>query len=286
MAGPLTKRRRSSLRLAALGLLLPFVCASCGDLSAVAKFAASAKAASTGFSDIAKDFAGSSTRRAVYVSDEEKPVVMKQTQTYKAEQPEMLAAQKVLVDYVAALAAISTDSNTSRDNSIQATQGGLQQIGLTANQATAGLGVATKAVNALTAGYRSNKVAKVIHDCNPELQDYLKGLEQIVGTDYPTVLNNERISAQGYYGHLLHEHGEKEPLAAVLIRLRMQQDLDGIAKREQAAAAYVKILTDIGEGHQKLADEGERIGPKQLGTIVQPYLDDISAQSAKVAKAY
>jgi hypothetical protein len=280
------KTRFSSLRLAALGLILTSLCTSCADLSAVAKFAASAKGASTGFSDIANDFAGSATRRLLYVRDKEKPDVLSKAQTYKAQEPDMLAAQKVLVDYIAALAAISTDSTTSRDASIQATQAGLEKIGMTASQATAGVGLATKVVDALTAGYRSNKAGKMIHDCNPLLHDYLQGLEQIAGTDYPLVLSTEKTSVEGYYGDLQRKYGEKEPLAVVTIRLQMQQDLDGIAKKQQAATAYVKILTDIGEGHQKLYDEGQHMSKKQLGTIVEPYVEDIATQSLKVAKAF
>lgn len=270
--------------LFALGLIA--LCTSCTDLSAVAKFATSAKSASTGFSDIANDFAGSATRRSLYVSAEEKPAVQQQAATYKELQPEMLAAQKPLVDYIAALAAISTDSTTSRDASIQATQGGLEKIGMSTKQASAGVGLAAKVADAISAGYRSNKAGKVIHECNPLLQDYLKGLEQIVGTDYPKVLNAEQTSAEGYYQDLLREFGKKEPLAAVLIRLQQQQDLVAIAKKQQAAEAYVKILTDIGEGHQKLYDAGEHMSKKQLGTIVEPYVEDIAKQSVAVAKAY
>ena len=88
------------VRLAALGLFMASACTSCADLSAVAKFAASAKGASTGFSDIADDFAGSATRRSVYITDNanEKAKAVQAAENYKAEQPDMLAAQKVLVD--------------------------------------------------------------------------------------------------------------------------------------------------------------------------------------------
>jgi hypothetical protein len=48
----------------------------------------------------------------------------------------------------------------------------------------------------------------------------------------------------------------------------------------------VKILTDIGEGHQKLYDAGEHMSKKQLGAIVEPYVEDIAKQSVAVAKAY
>jgi hypothetical protein len=48
----------------------------------------------------------------------------------------------------------------------------------------------------------------------------------------------------------------------------------------------VKILTDIGEGHQKLYDAGEHMGKKELATIIEPYVQDIATQSAKVAKAF
>jgi hypothetical protein len=276
------------VRLAALGLFMASACTSCADLSAVAKFSASAKGASTGFSDIADDFAGSATRRSVYITDNanEKAKAVQAAENYKAEQPDMLAAPKVLVDYIAALAAISTDSTTSRDASVGATQAGLVKIGMSATQATAGVGLATKAVDALTAGYRSNKAGKVIHDANPLLQDYLKGLEEIAGVDYPLALGLEETAARHYYDGLLHDYGDKEPLAAVMIRLQMQQDLAGIEKKRQAAAAYNKILTDIGEGHQKLYDAGENMSKKAIGGIVEPYVEDIATQSAKVAKAF
>jgi hypothetical protein len=256
------------VRLAALGLFMGSACTSCADLSAVAKFAA--------------------TRRSVYITDNanEKAKAVQAAENYKAEQPDMLAAQKVLVDYIAALAAISTDSTISRDSSVAATQAGLVKIGMSATQATAGVGLATKTVDALTARYRSNKAGKVIHDANPLLQDYLKGLEEIAGVDYPLVLGLEETAARHYYDGLLHDYGDKEPLAAVMIRLQMQQDLAGIEKKRQAAAAYNKILTDIGEGHQKLYDAGENMSKKALGGIVEPYVEDIATQSAKVAKAF
>jgi hypothetical protein len=253
----------------------------------VAKFAASAKSASTGFSGIASDFAGSAKRRAAYVSEEERPKVLNAAKAYKAQEADMLAAQKILVAYVAALAAISTDSATSRDTSITSiTNGSLVEAGVTASEATAGAGLAKSVTDALSAGYRSNKAGKVIHDCNPQLQEYLKGLEHIVGTDYAGVLNSEQISAEGYYNDLLRKYGEKEPLAAVEIIRQKQQDLDAIAKKQTAAAAYVKVLTDIGEGHQKLYDAGQNMGTKHMLTILQPYMEDIAVQSANVAAAY
>jgi len=276
----------SFLQLAALALLLPVMCTGCADLSAVAKFAASAKVASSGFGDIAKDFAGSAKRRSLYVREKEKPKALEQAETYKALEPDMMAAQKLLVDYIAALGAISSDSTKSRDASVGATEPGLERIGMKPGQASAGVGLAAKLVDAATARYRSNKAGSTIHDANPLLQDYLKGLEQIAGTDYPAVLEDERISAEGYYDGLLHEYGEKEPLAAVAIRIDRQHDLEAIADKKKAARAYTKILTDIGEAHQKLYDQGKHMSAKQMGTIVEPYLADIAIESVKVAKAY
>ena len=267
-------------------MTLALCCASCADLSAVAKFASTAETGSAGFSDIAADFAASATRRAGYVREDEKPDVLKQADKYKSLQPQMLAAQKVLTDYIAALAAISTDSAKARDASIGATQDDLTKLGISKSQAEAGIGLATKVTDALTAAYRSNKTGNVIHDCNPLLQEYLKGLEQIAGTDYPLVIENERSSAEGYYGDLLHSYGEKEPLAAVTIRLQEQSDFKAIEARKKAAAAYMKILTDIGEGHQKLDDAGEHPDVKKLAIMVEPYVKDIASQTVQVVKAY
>jgi hypothetical protein len=303
--------RFRALRFAILGLLVSAFCTSCADLTEVARFAASAKAASTGYSAIIDDFAASATRRALYVSDEEKPNVLKSAQVYRDEQAQMLAAQKPLVDYINALAAISTDSTaaagkskssasdsasakstaakkspSSSDASTDPTASDLEKLGMKPAEATAAVGLANKLVAALTAGYRSDKAGKAIHDSNQDLQDYLQGLEHIVGTDYPLVLNNERIGATKYYENLLAQYGDKEPLAAITTRAQMRQALDGIDKREQAAQAYVKILTDIGQGHQKLYDAGEKISTAQLFSIVEPYISDIYTQSMKVAKAF
>jgi len=309
-ASPLLRSR--SLQLAFLGLTLSTFCISCADLTEVAKFAASAKGASAGYAAIVDDFAASAKRRSLYVSDEEKPNVLKSAQVYKDEQAKMLAAQKPLVDYITALAAISTDSasaaakskssagggasakaaaadkssSSGDDDSADPTASDLEKLGMKPAEATAAVGLAGKVAAALTAGYRSNKAGKAIHDSNQDLQDYLQGLEHIVGTDYPLVLNNERIEATKYYHNLLIQYGDKEPLAAITTRAQMQQALDSIDKREQAAKAYVKILTDIGQGHQKLYDAGEKMTSLQLVQIVEPYVSDIYTQSMKVAKAF
>jgi hypothetical protein len=274
--------------LAMTGLVLSCLSTACADLTEVAKFAASAKSASTGYSDIVDDFAASATRRSLYVRDKEKPEVLAQAQSYKDEQPAMLAALKPLTGYFAALAAISTDSKTDKDKDDPTSpiEGNLEKVGMSSGQATAAVGLAAKVSNALAAGYRSDKAGKAIHDCNPELQTYLAGLEHIVGTDYPLVLATERTSVQGYYADLAAKYGDKEPLAALILQGQEQEVLDGIDKREKAAAAYVKILTDIGTAHQKLFDAGEKITTAQLVSIVEPQVSDIVVQSVAVAKAF
>jgi hypothetical protein len=281
----IAKASFTMLRVAALVVLVS-VATSCADLSEVGRFASSTKTALNGFSEIGNDFSGSATRRSFYVRDEEKPIVLMQAQSYKAEQPEMLAAQKVVTDYIAALAAIATDSAKSREKSIGVTKDGLQKIGMTKEEAEAGVGLATKVVDLLTVAYRSNKAGKAIHDCNPLLQEYLKGLDQIAVVDYSVLLSAERTSAEGYYQALLRRHEAQEPLAAVTFRRQMQQDFDAIEKKQQAALAFRKVLAGVGEGHQKLFDAGEHVSAKQLAAILKPYAQEIAEQGTKVAKAF
>ena len=309
--------RFSAPALALAGLALSLSATSCADLTEVAKFAACAKSASTGYADIVTDFAGSAARRADDLRDTQKPDAEADVQKYKALQPAMLAAQKPLVDYITALAAIATDtpaaagkgsssssSTAGKDSTATAdaasstsdsagadaagdpTEANLEKLGMSSTQATAALGLASKIAAALSAGYRSNKAGKAIHDCNPELQDYLKGLEQIVGTDYPQLLDTEKISVEGHYSDLLGQYGKTEPLAAMTTSIQEKQDLAAIEKRRRAATAYLKILTDIGQGHQKLFDAGDKVTAIQLAAIVEPYVADIEKQSVAVQKAF
>ena len=299
-----------ALLLSSLSLAL--LLTACADLTEVAKFAASAKAASTGYSDIVNDFSGSEKRRLLYARDADKPKIQADIDARDSETPDMLSAQKPLVDYIAALAAISTDTpaSASAGSSASGVKGAsgpasagaakpsasvsaatpssasMQKAGMTSAQATAGMTLTSSIAKAVTAGYRSDKTGKAIHDCNQDLQDYLKGLEQIVGTDYPLTLENETLQVNQYYSDKTAEYQDKEPLAVLLLQIQKKQDLDAIAKRKQAAAAYTKILTDIGDGHQKLYDAGEKISASQLISIVEPFVSDIATQSIKVAQAF
>ena len=294
------------MALALVGLVLSLSATACADLTEVAKFAACANSASSGYADIVKDFAGSAARRADYLRDKQKPDAEADVQKYKDLQPAMLAAQKPLVDYITALAAISTDNPaaagkggpSTKDSTAKAgadaaadaasdpTAANLEKLGMSSTQATAALGLAAKIAAALSAGYRSNKAGKAIHDCNPELQGYLKGLEQIVGTDYPLLLDTEKISVEGHYSDLLGQYEKTEPMAAMTTGNEEKQDLAAIEKRRQAAAAYLRVLTDIGDGHQKLFDAGDKMTAIQLVSIVEPYVADIEKQSVTVAKAF
>ncbi|MGC2214988.1 MAG: hypothetical protein WA419_22615 [Silvibacterium sp.] len=278
--------RARTLRIAAASLILLSFCVACTDTSAVAKFAASAKKACTGFSDIANDFAGSATRRARYVNADEKPKVLAQAEHYKELEPQIETAQKILVDYVAALAALSTDSTTAREKSIQATQSDLTQLGMTTNQAAAGVALAGKLADILVSGYRSRKLEQAIREANAPLQEYLQGLEQIVGVDYITQLNIERTSVRGYYGQAIFQYGKNEPLAAILVNTQMNADLSKLDDKEKAALAYKKILVDIGEAHQKLYDNATHTDKKHLALLLEPYAEDIGEQSTKLAKAF
>jgi hypothetical protein len=296
------------------GLSLALLFTACADLSEVAKFAASAKAASTGYSDIVNDFSGSAKRRLLYARDADKSKIQADIDTRDSETPDLLSAQKPLLDYIAALAAISTDTTTSASastgtsapgasgSSASASSGAakpsasasaatpssssMQKAGMTSTQATAAMTLAGTVAKMVTAGYRSDKAGKAIHDCNKDLQDYLKGLEQIVGTDYPLALGDEEFQVNQYYSDLTAKYQDKEPLAALLLQIQKKQDLDAIAKRKEAAAAYTKILTDIGDGHQRLYDAGEKISATQLVSIVEPYVSDIVTQTIKVRQAF
>jgi hypothetical protein len=270
----------------AASLLLLFLCTACTDISAVAKFAATAKKAASGFSDIAGDFSGSATRRAFYVSSDQKPAALAQAQHYKELEPQIKASQKILVDYIAALAGLSADSTTARDKSIQATQGDLKQLGMSSDQAAAGVAIANKLADLLMSNYQSRKLDKAIRETNAPLQEYLQGLEHIVSVDYIDQLNGERVSVRAYYSDAIHEHGATEPLAAMLANMQRDADLQEIDDRQKAAVAYNKILVDIGGAHQKLYDDARLSDKKHLEMLLEPYMNDISEQASKLAKAF
>lgn len=295
-AGP-SPSRLPWLALSLVGLTLTLCCTSCADLTEVAKFAASAQSACTGYSDIINDFVGSATRRSLYVRDteKEKAEAQREIETYKGLQADMLSAQKPLVDYIAALAAISTSTPAAASKSAAASASStsapsaasLKNAGIVdTKEATAALGLATKVTALLTAGYRSDQAGKAIQEANPDLQDYLKGLEQIVGTDYPLRLDAEKSAVVGHYSDLANQYSATEPLAVKIALQQKEQDLAAIETRRQAAVAYVKILTDIGEGHQKLADAGQKLTASLLVSIVEPYAADIESQSIAVKKAF
>jgi hypothetical protein len=281
-------RGRSSRNIL-LAVTVTSLCIACADISAVAKFAAVAKKALSQFSGIAEDFSASAQRRAVYVQSlqpQDEAAALAEAARYKDLEPKMLEAQKVVVTYVDGLAALANDDHKARDTSFTPVAADLESAGMSKSEASSGVSVLNKLADAAVSGYRSRELGKVIAEANPPLQDYLKGLEHIVTVNYTSTLADERRSAESYYDGLVHQYGGQEPLAAVLIQVQEKQDLAKIDARAKAAEDYGKVLVNIGEAHQKLADNDHALDSQTVKSMLEEYAGKIEADGEKAAKAF
>lgn len=252
---------------------------ACTNLGSVQKFAKlSANAAS--YTDLAKDYPESSFRMATYARPQDAAQLAAEEEVREEQIQALLAMHKVLLEYMANLGKLASDDTASFERPAASLAGGLQQNQLIdAKQAAAAKSIVSLLGRAIVDGYRRAKLASLIEDSNGDLQVVVTCLREFSGTDYVAALKNEQATIDKSYRDVLENPAaEATPAAVLVLRETRAAKLADLRKREKAAVLYAEILRKIGEAHQKLYEERDRISSEQV-------LVDLSSYSGQLDTA-
>jgi len=264
-----------------------FIC-GCTDLDEVAKFSSLAQSAGSSLPALVGDFKGTCLRQNE-LAPKSKPNLQRDCAVYDKMTPNLQQAQSVLTDYLTALGKLASDSDPGYGKTLDALGGNFKDAGLAQDQVdatTAASGLAKKITNAALEGYRRKEITKLVSESNDDVQKLTTALSDIVSKDYATMLSNEGLGIEDYYRTALNNYTQNEPLSALLVKKQWDEEIIALQNRIDAATAYGKLMKDIATSNQKIAQQKNKIGTKDLIKVIGPEVADMEQSVESLNKAF
>jgi hypothetical protein len=288
---------RSSAQLVVL-LTCAFVLllgAGCTEPSAVGRFASAGESAEQSFSAIASDFPEACIRRERYrllagwradlgTLDEE---TARSCAGHTKAARRLIGANRVLIRYLDALGKLAAGDLVVYDDSLEDVTKALgdseliDEAGLDAVS-----GICGTLANAAAGKWRRSRLSAVIDSTNAQVRILTAALHGIISSDYTQLLDAESEAARKFYLGEIREHGEGEPLTALLVYDKWREEEAVIEAKRTAAAAYVKVLDKIATGHQTLYERRNELGSKEVRKLVLEHVNAIEDLLADVRAVF
>jgi len=288
---------------AALASLAVIAFAGCPSLATVNEFATAGQQTTAAFPSIGKDFPASCLRAESYDQELQfdtahgtykiadiPPADLAARDTSAAcadiahNDSAVLAANDVLGAYLKALARLSDNKLVNYDSSLDTLAKRIETAAKLTDSVKAASGLASWLGDALTRGYRQNKLKSVIVQNDSAVQLVTAGLRRYAA-DYDTLLAIETGRLDRLYrGALSLDHGRNAP-AAVLLLTDYRAKLDAIATKREAADAYRSALTKIAAGHKQLS-RATKLTSKEVESTLASYANGLAPLIQKMRKTF
>lgn len=321
--------RRLALGLVLVSLLLQ---TSCVDLSAIRKFTEVSSEAGKHFPGLANDFYRSCMQQRYYQAvaqnqfdaqaiesftraliDPDDPeirpgpptIAITKCQPFRADQENLIKANKVLVSYLQTMGELAADDLTSYDKSLDGlNKSFVSSKFLNQDTANAVIKLAGVVINVVTEGYRRRQLAKVIGEYNRDVRTLAFGLGRAVNL-YLVQLNNERDQMRSYYKKSILSYADfanfqvrprtasggqpvvaRNPLPIVAVKQQWDAEEAKLQAKLDAANAYKQILYNIADGHQSLYRNRDRLNAKDVIQAALAYAKTAESLVADFKKAF
>lgn len=312
----------SNSRAALIGLvILTLLANGCVELKAVRKFAETAAVVGQKFPALSADVYGSCTRRYRYrfyrvvqfnpaqmteIDNLSQTENLDSLQTnlpaeavqeegrcrrFKEVAPAAITLNQALVAYMKTMGDLAADDLTSYDKSLDAL--GKSIIGSNVfNEAevNAGTSLAKFISTAVAGAYRHKKLKTAIETRNEDVKVLTNALKRYVGQNYVLALKDEQRQLSNYYKANIQEHqdrvGNADSLVVTSAKMTWDTEQRSLQDRIDAAEAYVKILNNVAEGHQKLYDSRNNLNSKEARQTALQYARAIENLIEEFRKAF
>lgn len=249
-----------------------------------------------------------------------------QQDPYQKAVEEIEDANSVLIEYMIALGKLASDDAVSFEQNLAKLEVSLQNLNTTLASVTAissdttsmfqeeeinaGLAIARFVFNQLVTKFRQDNLQEAIVCTNQSIQDYIPGLISITRDFYiDGILRSEELENYQYHSNFVQytvpdgksvnvsTQGQKfenlstqeqtnQILALYIFKQEYLTAVNTIEEKKVAANAYVKILEETAEAHQKLFEELNEpaIDEKEIEVSCQEYFaeikNDVSPQTS------
>lgn len=257
------------------------------NLVAVQNFASVSQQATEQFPDLAADIYGSCVRAAQFES--ELPTQQKVQQRcgqFKQLAPGLVAANKVLAEYLFALGTLAADQTVAYGPALAGLAQSVQaNTTFQPAQVKAVSGILGFLLEAQAGRYRQQQVKAAIAATNGDLKVLIPALKAIIGQDYNRLLLIEEQTMTAYYQGKIRA-GKGQPLLVAVIKNQWQDQRTTLTQKKAAVAAYIKILDQIAAAHQQLYnDRGTLSSLETIQGVVQ-YARTLQPLMKSLVKAF
>ena len=283
----------SVFRVASVGTALAIVLYSsgCAKLEEVAELSKLTESLRSSLPIVSSDIAASCERRGqllTEIPDEEKASTDKpqDCSPFHAIADQVAVDQSVLIAYLDALARLAENRPLAYRANIAGnltTLSGFTDVPpRVAAASTAAQKILSRLADLATGDFRAQHVEKLLETTDPALQQLTAALKDVVSSDYPILLENERTSLANYYeGPMAARRGER--LALILVQRQYDSDTASLANRFASAQAYGRVMMSVAATHAALTAEAHSGKSKKSVQVLGSSLTDLKEAIADLS---
>lgn len=263
-----------------------FLASGCANLQAVHDFAR-ISASTADYQQIVEDYATSPERQSRYQPERYPPYQDDDTGSLAEQKLKLEAAQRILVEYMAALAALAADDLPSIDTSVDDLVGSLEyarfigegDAAINKETGTAAAMIAKILTRAVHDHWRQAQTSQIVREANDSVQIVTMGLREIVLEDFSSSIDHEEEAVRKYFESVIAASTASGDTDAVpsLARIMWLEHSDHIETRRERLTAYADILEKIGQGHEDLKINVDSLENKALRERLRNYGKDLQS---------
>jgi hypothetical protein len=295
----------------------------CVTTDEVAKFASTSSAALAKGPAILEDLKASCEREElagvwlerfvpseVKEREKQKQAASKECEDIAKLLPDQLAISKALSLYFTSMSQLASGSPASASSADKSADAKSSAKGSTAGSASSSatglpaelsaghaaatdyMEIASTVAKWLTSAYVEKKVAEDVQAADPHIAVLTDTLASIVRDNYSQQLLAEKDARlRGYsvfFGKVANkpEQAAALPVIKVIFNERWEDDQKTLAAKSDAAAAYVKALNEIRDGHKKLAEKSRQFKLGSMSGMLTSFTSGIENVLPVIQKAF
>ena len=275
MTYPSKSRTAIALLTICVSSLLLFC--GCANLSGIREFAkTSAEAAA--FQGVTQDFITTLERREALVKPPgAAPVAQGTLEERKDLKKRLDAAQQVLVNYMKALEALSSNDLIVYNMELDALGKSLGDAKIASKKDISTYKAAVNLIVRISADfYRQRKLKEIIPDADPYVVQAITLMKEIITDHYLLSIGNEEDQIDLFFNRIYADAAARNVLGlSMLARFSSVELRENVQAKKQAAKKYLRILDEISEGHRRMTENISHISSEEIRTQLLAYRKDI-----------
>ncbi|MFA5924575.1 MAG: hypothetical protein WC856_25355 [Methylococcaceae bacterium] len=278
-------QKTNILTLSASGVIL-LLLSACADLKGIRQFSETS-ADSAGYTALSIDYVKSIERQKIFQDQSRHADLDKIIKTRKEQQDALLGLHRGVQEYMTAIGALAADELVSYDNALDSFSKNVKSAKLPHldDKSVDAFSALTKLIaKAATDAYRQKQLNLIIGESNTDFQVLIASMSDIVGLDYVSSLEDEEAAVDKFYQKIIviADNAPPQQASIQLLKEIWQAKKDSIQAKKQSCILYAKSLKKIGEGHQLLYQNREKLTAKQFLDTLYGYRKEIEALNKEI----